>query len=262
MERSMHDTTTPDCAAFKAVLSAYVDDELTRVERIGADAHLVACGGCRDLVERAEQMDEELRQEFARRESDGDLGLIDAAAMEARVLGTIGRERRTLWLPRFAAAAAAVAAIAGAAIFFSSRGHEGSLAPARIGEFASAGGSRELPPVAPPREAMMRLASLDADDRQALYATSVLLDTARRTAFEDRGRREELVQTARYDELVDRLGEVLPKLPPEDRATVALARDATVRILEGAEDPEGWERLREDVEVQDLDREVDELSDR
>lgn len=263
MERRDHDTPAiHGCDDFKAVLSAYIDDELTRAERIGADAHLLGCNGCRTLVERAESMDEALRAEFARREADADLAPVDAHAMAARVLGTIGHERRSTWIPRFAAAAAVLAAATAVAIFVANRDGGGSLAPARVGEFAAAGGTRALGPIERPSESIARLASLDPDDRQALYATSVLLDTARRTAFEDRGRREELMQTARYDELVDRLDEVLPKLPPEDRATVALARDATARIIDGAEDPDAWERLREDVEVQDLDREVDELSDR
>ena len=85
-----------DCNALKALLSPYLDDELTRDERLRADAHLVACGGCRTLVERAEALDEELRAKFADDLADADAEFaanpIDIAAFQARVLEAIGHE--------------------------------------------------------------------------------------------------------------------------------------------------------------------------
>ncbi|MFM7050778.1 MAG: anti-sigma factor family protein [Planctomycetota bacterium] len=133
MER--RETDTPaihGCDDFKAVLSAYLDDELTRAERIGADAHLLGCNGCRTLVERAESMDDALRAEFARREADAAMEPIDTGAMATRVLGAIGHERRGTWIPRFAAAAAILAAAAAVAVFLANRGDKGSLVFARI----------------------------------------------------------------------------------------------------------------------------------
>ena len=95
-----------DCNALKALLSPYLDDELTRDERLRADAHLVACGGCRTLVERAEALDEELRAKFADDLADADAEFaanpIDIAAFQARVLEAIGHEQRRTWIPRVA----------------------------------------------------------------------------------------------------------------------------------------------------------------
>jgi anti-sigma factor RsiW len=54
-----------DCNVLKAALSAYLDDELSRDERLRADARLVACGECRTLVERAEILDGDLRAKLA-----------------------------------------------------------------------------------------------------------------------------------------------------------------------------------------------------
>jgi hypothetical protein len=79
----------------------------------------------------------------------------------------------------------------------------------RGGDDASPRGSI---PVEAPTSRSVRLASLTDEDRQALYATSLVLDNARRTAFVDEARRNELRETVRYDELVDRLGDVMAKL--------------------------------------------------
>lgn len=256
------------CAEIKAALSAYLDDELARSERFRVDAHLLECGKCRHLVERAEQLDLSLRADFDADLSDAaasiDSSEIDISAIQERILASIGTESRRRWTPRIAAAAAITAVAVGALFLWQSRNRADSLAPAGVGEFVrgerSTDPARELSIDAPSSRSTI-LASLSADDRQALYATSVILDAARRTAFADRARRTELGETARYDELVTRLSEVLPKLPVEDRATVALARDATLRIATAAESAEDWSRLQEDVTVGGLDRSVDELSD-
>lgn len=247
------------CAGTKASLSAYLDDELSRAERLAVDAHLVGCTSCRRLVERAEALDASLRtrlaEDLADADSDRSLDDVDAAAMTGSVLAAIGAESRRRWRPRLAAAAA-IAIVAGLGYLWSrSLGGDGlrPLAPAMPGEFARA----DVPTRPAPKGAG---APLTSDDRQALYATSIILDGARRVDFRDAERRQLLVETARYDELVERLNEVLPKLAPADRATVALARDATERLVDSSDDPESWRRVREDVEATSLDVSMDALS--
>ena len=258
------------CSELKASLSAYLDDELTRDERLRSDAHLVACNGCRNLVERAELLDETLRAKFAADTSDAQFELAQASttadgdnhhaisfesrAMQARVFAAIGADERRTWTPRIAAAAGIALVVLGEL-----------LTPSKAGEFALKNDNMLdalIDPVAPPAKASMMLASLNSDDRQALYATSILLDMAQRTSFGDASRRAELRETARYDELVQRLGGVLSKLPPQDRATVALARDAASRIVSLEEDPQEWARLQEDVSTGELDVSIDQLSNR
>ncbi len=265
-----HDRTHApiDCVGMKAALSAYLDDELTRAERFEADSHLVGCANCRALVERAETLDRTLRSALDADIADIDEEFasnpMDLRAFRAGVLEAVGAEHRRRWMPRIAAVAAVLAAVAGATLFFRSGNTPASLAPLGPGEILRGGtpAPSTIARVAPPTEQSIQLASLSSDDRQALYATSVLLEAARRTAFDDRTRREELIATARYDELVDRLEGVLPKLPAEDRATVALARAATELLAEAADSPDRWARLQEDVTIRALDRSVDELSDR
>jgi len=265
-----HEPPTPDsCAGLKAKLSAYLDGELTREERLDADAHLIACAPCRGLIERAERLDESLRAQFAEDErsagvdldADTDAALeVDIVAMQARVFASIGERRRRYWLPRLAVAAA-IALVIGGAYALLSRGGSSPLAPAGVGEFARGDvASSRAGAVSGPSAGAVRLASLEPDERQALYATSIILDSARRTAFDNSDRRRELVETIRYDELVTRLGELMPKLSAEDRATVALARDVASRIATGGEDPSEWSRVREDVDFSRLNESVDELS--
>lgn len=262
----------PACADLRAALSAYLDDELTRGERLDADAHLVGCAPCRDLVERAERLDAVLRERFAIDTADAAelLAIEPDPALVARtgdsVLAAIGRDRRRTWLPRLAAAAAIAILAGGAFLATRSAREDAPLAPAPVGVFASAPATRPATArpatteVAPPTEGARLLASLTPDERQALYNTSVVLGTVARTDFTDAARRSELRETVRYDELVDRLAEVLPKLPPPARATVALARDAAARVANDGGDPADWARLREDVDANRLRRAVDVLS--
>jgi negative regulator of sigma E activity len=257
-----------DCNALKALLSAYLDDELTRDERLRADAHLVACGGCRTLVERAEALDEELRAKFADDLADADAEFaanpIDIAAFQARVLEAIGHEQRRTWIPRVAAAATVALAVAGGWWLWSSRETPQSLTPAGPGTFVRGNDSAtpsSVNPIAAPDTRAVRLASLTDEDRQALYATSLILDNARRTAFVDEARRNELSETVRYDELIDRLGDVMAKLPPEEQQTVALARDTTARIASASNDPRAWVEIQQEVERRSLAPSIEMMSD-
>lgn len=269
----MHDTNHEvpagplDCNALKASLSAYLDDELTRDERLRADSHLVACGGCRNLVERAEALDSQLRANLADDLSDAANELatdpVDIAALQSRVFESIGREHRRTWLPRIAVAAAVALAAGGAAWLWNARETPQSLSPAGPGTFVRGnddGMPRAVNPIAPPDSRTVRLASLTDEDRQALYATSLILDNARRTAFVDEARRTELRETVRYDELVDRLEEVMVKLPPEEQETVALARDAAARIASAADDPRAWVEIQQEVERRSLAPSIEMMS--
>lgn len=269
----MHDTNHEvpagpiDCNALKASLSAYLDDELTRDERLRADAHLVACGGCRNLVERAEALDSQLRANLADDLSDAAAELattpVDIAALQSRVFESIGREHRRTWLPRIAVAAGVALAAGGAAWLWNARETPQSLTPAGPGTFVRGnddGAPRAVNPIAPPDSRAVRLASLTDEDRQALYATSLILDNARRTAFVDEARRTELRETVRYDELVDRLEEVMVKLPPEEQETVALARDAAARIASAADDPRAWVEIQQEVERRSLAPSIEMMS--
>lgn len=255
-----------DCNALKASLSAYLDDELTREERLRADAHLVGCGGCRTLVERAESLDVELRTKLTDDLADAADELAsaptDLAAFQSRVFEAIGHEHRRTWLPRVAAAAAVAVAAAGGWWLWNSRENPQSLVPAGPGTFVL--GDAPAPGrdgIAAPDARAVRLASLTEEDRQALYATSLILDNARRTAFIDEARRTELRETVRYDELVDRLEEVMAKLPPEEQETVAFARDAAERIATASNDPRAWVELQQEVERRGLAPSIEMMSD-
>lgn len=271
----MHDTNHEvpaapiDCNALKASLSAYLDDELTREERLRADSHLVACGGCRTLVERAEALDGELRAKFTDDLSDAAAELatnpVDIAAFQSRVFEAIGHEHRRTWLPRIAAAAGVALVAGGAAWLWNSRETPQSLTPAGPGTFVRGddddAAQRAVDPIPAPDSRAVRLASLTDEDRQALYATSLILDNARRTAFVDEARRAELRETVRYDELVDRLEEVMAKLPPEEQETVAFARNAAERIASASDDPRAWVAIQQEVERRGLAPSIEMMSD-
>jgi hypothetical protein len=258
-----------DCRTLKAALSAYLDDELTRDERLRADAHLVGCGNCRGLVERAEALDASLRAQFAEDLAEAAEALssepVDVAAMQERVLAAIGHEQRRTWTPRLAAAATVALVVGGGWWLWNARGTPESLTPAGPGTFVRGDDGDRTPAVRPveaPASATVRLAALNDDERQTLYATSSILDNVRRTAFVDETRRSQLRDTVRYDELVDRLGEIMAKLPPEEQQTVALARDATARIAGATVDQRTWVALQQDVERRGLAPSIEMLSDR
>ena len=85
---------SPACDEMKALLSAYLDGELSRDERIRADTHAVGCRSCRDLIERAEELDRRIREEHR-----FDPGEVDTLDMQARVLAQIGSRIAKVKLP-------------------------------------------------------------------------------------------------------------------------------------------------------------------
>ena len=253
------------CSDLKAALSAYLDDELTRDERLHADAHLIDCGKCRTLVERAEELDETLRRKFAEdlesAARDIPAETVDTAEIQARVLAAIGARERKLWFPRLAIAASLVAAVAAIVFVVRSVDRAQSLGPGAPGEFAMGDESpRTVPPVAAPSQGAVQLASLDADDRQLLYSTGVILQNLRKSGFENPAQREELSAIARYDELVDRLDALVARVDPKDRPAVTLARETIEVLVETSADPKRWDSVRRDMERNELDVKLDQLS--
>ncbi|MEY5060996.1 MAG: putative zinc-finger [Planctomycetota bacterium] len=255
------------CSELKAALSAYLDDELTRDERLRTDAHLVDCGKCRDLVERAEHLDDSLRAQFAldleRAAAEISADSVDTAAMQASVLAAIGAPAPRRWLPRLAIAAGLAGAAVAVIAFWNTGSRNDALAPLGPGQFASTNdaGRSGTEPVAPPRREAIALAALDADERQLLYSTGVILTNLKREGFERSPSAVQLREVARYDELVDRLDVVLGKVAPEDRATVAFARETIEHFLESASDPNRLDEIRRDLERTDIDARLTTLSD-
>jgi hypothetical protein len=188
--------------------------------------------------------------------------------MQANVLAAIGLRERRVWLPRAAIAAGIATAVLASIMLWPTDGSAKSLAPGGAGEFAvadrgknAADGVTVPVPVPVPTRNAVELASLDADDRQLLYSTGVILTNLRKEGFQNASNRGELREVARYDELVDRLDELLTKLPTADRPTVALARESIEFLLNSSDEPARWEQIRRDLERTDLDRTVDHLSD-
>lgn len=255
------------CSELKAALSAYLDDELTREERLRTDAHLVDCGKCRDLVERAEQLDDSLRAQFAldleRATAEITADSVDTAAMQASVLAAIGARPQRRWLPRIAIAAGIAGAALATIAFWNAGGRSDALAPLGPGQFASSKdpATREIEPVAQPRRESIALASLDPDERQLLYSTGVILTNLKREGFEGSTAATQLREVARYDELVDRLDVVLGKVAPEDRATIAFARETIEQFIESASDPDRLDEIRRDLERTEIDARLTTMSD-
>ncbi len=257
--------TPVTCSDLKAALSAYLDDELTRDERLHADAHLIDCGKCRTLVERAEALDDTLRRKFAEdldaaaQEIPADS--VDTAAMQAQVFASIGARERKLWLPRLAIAASIVAAVATSVALWRASNAVQGVGPSAPGEFVRGDDApRAVPPVAAPSQGAVQLASLDADDRQLLYSTGVILQNLRKSGFDNPAQREELSAIARYDELVDRLDALVARVDPKDRPAVTLARETIEAMIETSADPKHWDTVRRDMERNELDVKLDRLS--
>lgn len=254
------------CAELKAAMSAYLDDELTRDERLRADAHLVGCDKCRDLIERAERLDDTLRDQFARDVEEASAVFaadpVDTKSIEAGVLAAIGAPPKRQWLPRLAIAAGiAAAAITGIVLWNKGDGAQ-SLAPMGPGQFANGSNApRAIDPIAAPSGASVQLAGLDADERQLLYSTGVILSNIRKADFEHTASATQLREVARYDELVGRLDSIVGRVAPEDRPTVALARDAIEFLLDTPTESDRWESIRRDMERTELDRRLNTLSD-
>ena len=270
---TQHDDTLPNrpiaCADMKAALSAYIDDELSRDERLRADAHLVGCGKCRDLVERAENLDETLREQFAldleRAATEIAPASVDTLAMQSNVFAVLGLgdakpapARR--WLPRAAIAAGLAGAVLATFAFWNAGRQGATLAPHGPGEFSgNPRDTRGVEPVPAPSSSAAQLAALDPDERQLLYSTGVILTNLRKDGFERSTAAVQLREVARYDELVDRLDALLSRVPQADRPTVALAREAIEFLIDSSEDPIRWEEIRRDMERTDLDHKVEAL---
>ncbi len=247
-----------DCTQFKACLSGYMDDELTRAERLGVDAHIVGCAPCRGLLARAESLDQDLKSVWNEAETSADSFL--PADFEKRVFAAIRLDSERTWRPRIALAAAAIVLLSGVTAWWIFRPVAEPNRPFAPGDFGSGGVVATLPVNTQPSDAAIALASLTADDSQAMYATAILLESARRTAFAEQSKRNLLRETADYDELVARLDNILPKLSGEDRASVAAARELAQEIVREDLDERAWTAVQSRLEETELSVAMDRLS--
>ena len=247
-----------DCTQFKACLSGYMDDELTRAERLSVDAHIVSCSVCHSLLARAETLDQDLKCAWNEAESAVDDFL--PAGFEERVLAAIQLDVHKTWRPRIALAAAAVLLLSGVTAWWILRPVGTPHRAFNPGDFGSGGVVATVPVDTRPNENAIALASLNSDDSQAMYATAILLDGARHTAFAEQSKRNLLRETASYDQLIERLGDVLPKLSGEDRSTVTAARDLARELMREDLDESAWKQVQARVAEHELSVEMDRLS--
>ena len=247
-----------DCTQFKACLSGYMDDELTRAERLSVDAHIVQCTNCHSLLARAEALDQDLKSVWNDAETAVEAFL--PADFESRVFAAISLDAHKTWRPRVAMAAAAVLLLSGVTAWWILRPTTVPNRAFEPGNFGSGGSFATLPVDTKPSESAIALATITPDDSQAMYATAILLDGARHTAFVDQSKRELLRETATYDELITRLDDILPKLSGEAHDTVALARDLASELLREDLDETRWQRVQSRVAERDLSMAMDRLS--
>ncbi len=247
-----------DCTQFKACLSGYMDDELTRAERLGVDAHIVSCATCRTLLARAETLDQDLKGAWNEEETASDAFL--PADFEKRVLAAIRLDSERTWRPRIALAVAAILMLSGVTAWWILRPVAAPVRPFAPGDFGSGGAVATLPVDTQPSPTAIAMASLNSDDSQAMYATAILLDGAKHTAFAEQSKRALLRETADYDDLVERLESILPKLSGDDRVAVAAARDLAREIAREDLDENAWVQVQSRLAASEVSQKMDRLS--
>jgi hypothetical protein len=269
-----------DCLDLKVRLSAYLDGELADDDRLCVDRHLLECRACRDLLERAEALDAEVGT-LAVDESAPAPALPSAFADEvlSRIRGGRGslRAARRAWFLRsygqslgLLAAAASIAVVASIAFvrlaYEPQRAAEPTETRSLVSDdaiFESLADGVYGPPR--PRYAIAQLRSapaLSRDEAQALLSAAQILRAVAETPFEEVLVRERLRQAARYDELLERLGEIEPKLDPFDRRTVAAAKMILLQLQRDECEFAGWTLLREDLRQVDVPTELDAMASR
>ena len=263
-----------DCIDLKVQLSAYMDGELSAVERAEADRHLLACQDCRQLLERAESTDQAIRTLCARDpvfvERAG-AALPLPAGFEEAVLGRPrlhrGMHRGRLYSSLGLLAAAASLALVAAILF---------IANARLSALKDGGddGRPVHSPTAeslddgicgPPnpyglRDGQRISASLAVDELQAIQNAAQILHSVIDTPFEDIAARDRLRQMAIYDELSERLAALQPKLDPSSRRIVGAARASLLEIQLEHGDVTGWSSLQDDLRLLDLAGALDSIA--
>lgn len=272
---------TPDCLDLKVRLSAYLDGELVADERLGVDRHLLECPACRDLLERAEALDAEIRT-LAIDESaleptlEPKLSADFADSVVHRIRGgrTSHRNARRAWFVRsygqslgLLAAVASLAVVASIAFIRLADDGQRPADPTDARSLVSDDAFFEAldesihgPPR--PRYAIAPLRStpvLSRDEAQALLGTAQILRAAAETPFEEFVVRTRLRQTARYDELLERLGAVEGKLDAIDRRTVGAARTILIQLQREECEPAAWTLLRSDLRSLDMSAELDSI---
>ncbi len=261
-----------DCVDFKVILSPYIDGELAAETRFAADRHLIECGNCRSLLERAESNDEAIRgiclrdPEFAQQIA-GPIGL--PAEFESEVLSRVQRRRTIQWQRMrgsLGLLAAAAALALGAALWTiwptqtgnGDRSGSGTSEPVNDGDFEQLDPRLHGPPtLLHPREFARSSPALNSDELQSLHGTAILLQSIAATPFEDIAARTQLRQMSVYDELIERLGAIQPRFDTIDRRTIAAARAVLFELQREHVDLAAWNTLQDDLRAYELARDLE-----
>jgi len=255
-----------ECVDFKVSLSPYLDGELDRDTRTRADRHLLECRPCRDLLERAERQDAEVRRAF-------DPSSLETAPLpagfERAVFAAIERSAPATTphgrgaIARFSSwgwPAAAAAAMALSVVWWRDVPPTTVVAPVSVPAVTGDSVATNAWPFLPS-------ATISGDDVHALHATGILLGAIEEMPFEDAAARERLRQIARYDVLLDRLTVLSSKLDPAARRDVDAARSALFVLLRdgsaAADSPvesATWSSLQEDLRMLELPKALERLS--
>ena len=256
-----------DCTDFKVLLSAYLDGEIGPAERTDSDRHLLECGTCRTLLENAERTDSVIRALSAR-----DPLFTETASsaiplpldFEQRVFDRTQRRHQMHWRRVYGSLGllATAASIAlGVALIYVVRANR-DRGPDSQSNFVSGDDWEKLAdgmhgPPRPPRwlsnsESPHAIIRLNDDELQALSATATTLASIVNTPFEDIAARERLAEIVKYDDLVERLVALRPKLDPVARRHVDATRATLYQLLRDRPELDLWEQLKEDLRLLDL----------
>ncbi|MHC5115358.1 MAG: anti-sigma factor family protein [Planctomycetota bacterium] len=278
-----------DCNDIKALLSAFVDDELNAEQRHLAERHLADCPDCRSLVNQAESLDELIAAEI-----DADTtGALPEGFEETVLSRTVYAQaprpyayRLSTWTGWIAAAACLGLALT---IWVSDTripeldGQAAAPAgdqtptiqqanlrtPSFLRSFVHVGTLPEEPEpdeIEPVQVAHVAPEPADAppatwdEDELTLLGTSMLmamLDDADLRTFEDV---EHIRRIAEYDELLPRLSATRDRLPAESRPPVFAAETILHRIVNGPVSLDDVQALRETAADLHLTDEVDSIS--
>jgi len=111
-------TAAMDCTELERAVDAYLDGEFDDRERAEADAHLVACPRCRDLVERQGCLRDAVRARLREAMAAPAPAGRAPEALRARIQDALAKTRRPLWRRALAPLPVATLAAAAAGVAF------------------------------------------------------------------------------------------------------------------------------------------------